>query len=56
MDVRFPFPARFNFVLFRDHVAELGLDIAVEAEVGLLVEETRTMWISGDIAMGMFEG
>lgn len=56
MDIGFPFPARFDFVPFRDHVAELGSHVAVETEVGLFVEEGRTVRVFGDVAVGVSEG
>ena len=39
LDIGIPFPPRFDLVALGDFVAELGFDVAVESEVGFLVEE-----------------
>ncbi len=56
MDIGFPLPARFDFVLLGDFITVLGFDIAIEAKVGLLVQEGGTVWVPGDVPVGVFEG
>lgn len=48
MDVRSPSPPRFDFILFRDFVAELNACTTVEAEVGLFVPGRWTVGVGGD--------
>lgn len=55
MDIGLPSPTRLDLVALGDFVAELGLDVAVEAEVGSFVEEGGAVRVGWNVAVEMLK-